>query len=755
MAAGSGVQFLQSNVEDGQKVLGGYKAQNTEVIRKMLRDQQREQRELHANPLFKEFRAPGSVRNRKFGKGYAVVEESGGALPFDPKSIEYEGQARMFDLIKSTAVKDEKARMGVWAAFGAPYVPLGEPKELEKTLPELNRDKMGSRDGPRGGPPRRKGSNTAAAAGGGPGQRGGPGGPGPGRGGGPGGERTRRGNDRPASVGSQGYRSDSDSGIGMPTMYGSGPDGSQGPDAHTSPAEAAIRAATREAEDTLNRQKAVMRFTLADRTEAVFPAAVLRNANGRSSKAKAAAGAFVNRAEAEAEMADPNRAYGQPPLPRKHLAPMVGRRPAVPVGGVDEGGDPSAFFLTQQGQQGQAGAQAAQDEERRNMSLEAGGLASSSSPYEGGSMPGNSLFGPAGGAGGGAGEFVPLTEAVVPLRGDEGNPVYKWHNDFVAIRHAGRQQLQQQLYARANGRANVRTDATAAAGMSTTLFGVLNLTQGRLPTYASGGKVVSPYARLDAYQQAQEAARRNTKQKAVQALDPTEIRILQRFYDQLCALVEAQRMSDPLCLMVVSKVKALLEAGVYLHKPMLVAVVEHVAAFARGAGMIRYNQYLLAVLTFITKCVGLDVADLEDVVEQFGVALVVYGTPVVPSRVTSDIVASLGAAEEDLAAAVGAGAGAPPAAAAAAAAGGKAAVSRMASKPGGSKGGAASASSAGAAAPAALPAIGSVAGPAVGGAEEGAAASPSTQGAGIVEAAPGPAEAATAAAPAEAANVEE
>lgn len=52
----------------------------------------------------------------------------------------------------------------------------------------------------------------------------------------------------------------------------------------------------------------------------------------------------------------------------------------------------------------------------------------------------------------------------------------------------------------------------------------------------------------------QEAAKRNSKARAVQALEPGEIRILQRFYDQLCALVEAQRMSDPLCLMVVHKV---------------------------------------------------------------------------------------------------------------------------------------------------------------------------------------------------------
>eukprot|EP00983_Pelagomonas_calceolata_P012867 411300-Pelagomonas_calceolata.AAC.4 len=33
-----------------------------------------------------------------------------------------------------------------------------------------------------------------------------------------------------------------------------------------------------------------------------------------------------------------------------------------------------------------------------------------------------------------------------------------------------------------------------------------------------------------------------------------QVRVLQRFYDQLCALVEAQRMSDPLSLMVVHTV---------------------------------------------------------------------------------------------------------------------------------------------------------------------------------------------------------
>lgn len=80
----------------------------------------------------------------------------------------------------------------------------------------------------------------------------------------------------------------------------------------------------------------------------------------------------------------------------------------------------------------------------------------------------------------------------------------------------------------------------------------------------------------------------------------------------------------------------------------------------------RYNKYLLAVLTFIAKCVGLEVADLEDVVEAHGVSVVVYGTAVPPSKCTADQVAALGAEEGD---ASGPFAGHPAAAAAAAAAG--------------------------------------------------------------------------------------
>ncbi|KAG2431637.1 hypothetical protein HYH02_013214 [Chlamydomonas schloesseri] len=702
MAATGGVQFLQSSVEDQPKALGAYKAGNTEMIRKMLRDQQRETQALHGNPLFKEFRgAPGGVRQNKFGKGYAVPDD-GSAPPAltDPKSLEYEGQSRMFDLIKNTAAKEEKKKEGVWASFGQPYVPLGDPQELQKWLPELNRDKMGSGEGGRSGP-RRKPRYPSQPP---PQQQQGQGQGQQGPGGQRGGSKARR--DRPVSVGSA-YESEGGMGGSPATGAGVGdgdegsPGGGSAGGGAVSAAEAAIRAATQEAEDTLNKHKSVMRFTIHDRTEAVFPAAVLRNANMRSSKAKASAGAFVNRREAEEEAADPTRAYGQPPLPRKHLAPLPGpggRRGGGGGSGEEGGGgaDPSSFFLTQQGQQAAAAAgQAAQDEERRMMSLDTGGY--TTSPSGGGAFgggDGTGLFTAGGGINPGDGAFQPIVEPVVPLRGDEANPVYRWHNDFVAARQAGRTQLQSHLYGRAQGRHAVRTDASSAAGMSTTLFSVLNLSQGRMPTQPTGNKVVSPYSRLEAFQAAQEAARRNTKQKAVAALDPAEIRILQRFYDQLCALVEAQRMSDPLCLMVVAKVKALLEAGVYLHRPMLTAVVEHVAAFAHGAGMMRYNKFLLAVLTFITKCVGLEAADLEEEVERHGVAVVVYGTPVAPSKVTADMLPGGGGG----AAAGGGGGGGEAEEAAGGGAGKREAGHARSGRGGGGKGAAAGSGAAGAAA---------------------------------------------------------
>lgn len=69
----------------------------------------------------------------------------------------------------------------------------------------------------------------------------------------------------------------------------------------------------------------------------------------------------------------------------------------------------------------------------------------------------------------------------------------------------------------------------------------------------TGVKPESPYLKMEQqWAMMQETAKVRARQ--AQQLDPEELRVLQRFYDQLCALVEAQRMSDPLSLMVIHKV---------------------------------------------------------------------------------------------------------------------------------------------------------------------------------------------------------
>ena len=64
-----------------------------------------------------------------------------------------------------------------------------------------------------------------------------------------------------------------------------------------------------------------------------------------------------------------------------------------------------------------------------------------------------------------------------------------------------------------------------------------------------GQKPISPYFKMEAAYSKQQDMRKSRARQAG-ALDPQELRVLQRFYDQLCALVEQQRMSDPLSLMV-------------------------------------------------------------------------------------------------------------------------------------------------------------------------------------------------------------
>lgn len=210
--------------------------------------------------------------------------------------------------------------------------------------------------------------------------------------------------------------------------------------------------------------------------------------------------------------------------------------------------------------------------------------------------------------------------------------MYGWHNKFVEVRQRGRASLQQALYERSEGRHKARSFGKMAANLSQLLAIDLEAVRGKKVPYASvaAGPPANPYGKMERTWNAIEESRKARTQKAL-TLDPTELKALQRFYDQLCALVEAQKMSDPLCLMVVHKVRDLLESGVVLHKSLLTAVSEHVATFTKSTGLLRHNRFILSVLTYIAKCTGVSEMDLEDVVAGLGIQIVVYGALEVPS----------------------------------------------------------------------------------------------------------------------------
>ena len=108
-----------------------------EAIRLMLRDQQRANRALHSNALFREFRSEAKQAKR-FGKGYAPAATAGAADAAAPAQIDdfqAEGASRMFALIKSTAEQQEKPLQGVWAAFGKPYISNGPPTDVSFVCP--------------------------------------------------------------------------------------------------------------------------------------------------------------------------------------------------------------------------------------------------------------------------------------------------------------------------------------------------------------------------------------------------------------------------------------------------------------------------------------------------------------------------------------------------------------------------------------------------------------------------------------------
>lgn len=70
--------------------------------------------------------------------------------------------------------------------------------------------------------------------------------------------------------------------------------------------------------------------------------------------------------------------------------------------------------------------------------------------------------------------------------------------------------------------------------------------------------------------------------------------------------------------------KVLLEGGQTLHRPLLRKIIEHLSDFVNKCNVVRYNKYLLHILTFIRQCVGVSALELTQMADIFGILPVVY-----------------------------------------------------------------------------------------------------------------------------------
>ena len=147
-----------------------------------------------------------------------------------------------------------------------------------------------------------------------------------------------------------------------------------------------------------------------------------------------------------------------------------------------------------------------------------------------------------------------LTEAVRVPPGQESNPVFGWHNDFLEIRQRGRAAMQELLWARLQGRSEARTHAGRAAGMYHAVTAELTRNPAGLPTRARcGAPPPNIYERAKLFED--DATNSMPLRKAAAALQLEDVQLLERFYSQLVLLVEAQKASDPLSLVVVHTVR--------------------------------------------------------------------------------------------------------------------------------------------------------------------------------------------------------
>jgi hypothetical protein len=95
------------------------------------------------------------------------------------------------------------------------------------------------------------------------------------------------------------------------------------------------------------------------------------------------------------------------------------------------------------------------------------------------------------------------------------------------------------------------------------------------------------------------------------------------FYESLRNLVEGQRISDPLCLHLVSSAKRLLESGTGLNRALAQGVVGAAADLVRGCGLSHNpNPCAAVLLSFTRECACVSAAEFRDMIAAAGLEAV-------------------------------------------------------------------------------------------------------------------------------------
>jgi len=199
------------------------------------------------------------------------------------------------------------------------------------------------------------------------------------------------------------------------------------------------------------------------------------------------------------------------------------------------------------------------------------------------------------------------------------SPVVQWRQEFLDVRRAMNARLEHALAERNGHLRRARSSTPLTASVANKLIEEFRHNAGRLsPNPFQQLSRGSIWERAEAALHAHGPPRR---------IDMAEIQAIERFYERLCHLVERQRVSDPMSISIVHKVKALLESGVNIHRNLLIKVLDHIQEISSIGGLDEHNPFVLPILHFIRQTVNVAPEELEAALHQLGIADILVGSP--------------------------------------------------------------------------------------------------------------------------------